>query len=222
MHPTQDVSFIVNYNETDRIMALASILQASSQVEQVAQKGTSNATIMETAIKSIFITDPKNVEEVYGSVHNLHTGLRMLRSLLERDPGVVRSDAVRYMLTLIHIERKVRRDQKMMTNIGAGIKRARIQLNHFDILHENLMANLAGIYLDTVSTMKTRIQVTGDLRNLQNPICTNKIRTALLAGLRSAILWRQVGGRRWHLVFSRASMLAEIDRLLKSGYYPQA
>ena len=34
----QDFSFTVNYNETDRVMALAGILQASSQVEQVAKR----------------------------------------------------------------------------------------------------------------------------------------------------------------------------------------
>ena len=202
-------------------MALAGILQASSQVEQVAKKGTATTATIETAIKSIFVTDPKSVEEVYGDVHNLHTGLRMLRSLLERDPEIVRSDAMRYTLTMIHIESKVRNNQTMMANIGAGINRARIQLNHFDLMHENILANLAGVYLDTVSTMKTRIQVTGDLRHLQNPTCTNKIRTALLAALRSTILWRQVGGRRWHLVFSRASMLAETDRLLKGSIFPQ-
>ncbi len=207
----------MTYNETDRVIALAAILQACSQVEQVAKKGTVTPATMETAIKSIFVTDPDNAEEIYGGAGNLTDGLRMLRALLERDPDVVRSDAVRYALTLIHIERKVRTNNTMLGTISEGISRARHQLNHFDYLHENLIANLAGVYLDTVSTMKTRIQVTGDLRYLQSATNANKIRASLLAGLRSAILWRQVGGRRWNLVFSRSAMLSATNRLLRGG-----
>ncbi|CAM3528993.1 high frequency lysogenization protein HflD [Parendozoicomonas haliclonae] len=198
-------------------MALAGLFQACSLVEQVAKNGTTSEETLETAIKSIFVTDPQNVAEVYGDVYSLHNGLRLVRGLLERDPEVVRSDAVRYALTLIHLEKKVRNNRAMMSAIGEGINRARGQLNHFGHTHENLIANLAGVYLDTVSTLKTRVQVTGDLRNLQNAACANKIRACLMAGLRSAILWRQVGGRRWNLVFSRKAMLNECNSLLKGN-----
>ncbi|WP_281646323.1 high frequency lysogenization protein HflD [Parendozoicomonas sp. Alg238-R29] len=205
----------MTHNESDRVLALAGLFQACSLVEKLAKTGQAPTDTMETAIKSIFVTDPRNVQEVYGDVFSVHNGLRLVRGLLERDPEVVRSDTIRYALTLIHLERKVRSSNSMMSSIADGINRARGQLNHFDHLHENLMASLAGVYLDNVSTFKTRVQVTGDLRNLQNAASANKIRACLLAGLRSAILWRQVGGRRWHLVFSRKSMLGEASNLLK-------
>ena len=154
--------------------------------------------------------------EVYGGdPWHVQTGLRTLRGLLERDAEVVRSDTIRYALTLIHIERKLRSNQEVMQKIAAGIDKSGRQLEHFDALHENVLASLAGVYLDTISTFKTRVQVTGDVRNLQNAGSANKIRAALLAGVRSAILWRQVGGRRWHLVFARKSMLHEASKLLK-------
>ncbi len=207
----------MTHKETDRVMALAGLFQACSLVEQVAHKGTIPEETLSTAIKSIFVTDPQSVTDVYGDVYSLHTGLRQLRGLLERDEEIVRSDTVRYALTLIHLEKSVRKNRPMMEAIGSGINRARHQLNHFDHTHENLIANLAGIYLDTVSTMKTRVQVTGDMRYLQNANCANKVRACLLAGLRSAILWRQVGGRRWDLVFTRKAMIDETSRLLKSG-----
>ncbi|MTI13317.1 high frequency lysogenization protein HflD [Sansalvadorimonas verongulae] len=205
----------MTHNESDCVLALAGLFQACSLVEKVAKTGQAPADTMETAIKSIFNTNPKDVPDVYGDVQSVHTGLRLVRGLLERDPEVVRSDTIRYALTLIHLERKVRGNGGMMNTIGDGINRARGQLNHFDHLHENLMASLAGVYLDSVSTFKTRVQVTGNLNNLQNPASANKIRASLLAGLRSAILWRQIGGRRWHLVFSRKSMLREASNLLK-------
>ncbi|MFH7445201.1 DUF489 family protein, partial [Pseudomonas syringae pv. tagetis] len=55
-----------------------------------------------------------------------------------------------------------------------------------------------------------RIQVQGDMRNLQQPNNASKIRAILLAGIRSARLCRQVGGHRWQLVFSRPKLLKEL------------
>ncbi|HLR87578.1 MAG TPA: DUF489 family protein, partial [Wenzhouxiangella sp.] len=40
------------------------------------------------------------------------------------------------------------------------------------------------------------------------------VRAILLAGLRSAILWHQVGGRQWQLIFRRGKMLQEARSLL--------
>jgi high frequency lysogenization protein len=44
--------------------------------------------------------------------------------------------------------------------------------------------------------------------------CSNQqrleIRALLLAGIRSARLWRQLGGHRWQLVISRRKLLNEL------------
>jgi high frequency lysogenization protein len=42
----------------------------------------------------------------------------------------------------------------------------------------------------------------------------NRIRACLLAGVRAARLWRQVGGSRWQLIFSRGRYLNAIDQAL--------
>ncbi|HKM37225.1 MAG TPA: DUF489 family protein, partial [Thiopseudomonas sp.] len=38
-----------------------------------------------------------------------------------------------------------------------------------------------------------------------------KVRALLFAGIRSARLWRQLGGRRWHLLTKRGAMLHELN-----------
>jgi high frequency lysogenization protein len=45
-----------------------------------------------------------------------------------------------------------------------------------------------------------------------------KIRALLLAGIRAALLWRQAGGDRWKLIFSRSAMQKEAQQLLKANY----
>ena len=39
----------------------------------------------------------------------------------------------------------------------------------------------------------------------------SEIRALLLAALRSAVLWRQMGGSLWDFVFQRRAMAAAID-----------
>ncbi len=48
------------------------------------------------------------------------------------------------------------------------------------------------------------------MRHLQQTDNAAKIRALLLAGIRSARLWRQLGGHRWQLIFSRRKLLATL------------
>ena len=45
--------------------------------------------------------------------------------------------------------------------------------------------------------------MTGDPNVLQREENAARVRALLLAGIRSAVLWRQTGGRRWQLIFRR-------------------
>ncbi|MDH5230485.1 MAG: DUF489 family protein, partial [Gammaproteobacteria bacterium] len=81
--------------------------------------------------------------------------------------------------------------------------------------HENVVANLAGIYTDTISTIPPRIVVSGEQGYLNNTENANKVRALLLALMRSAILWKQKGGRRWHVLLKRGKIMAAAKNLLK-------
>jgi len=83
------------------------------------------------------------------------------------------------------------------------------------LLHENVLANLGEVYQNTISTLQPRIMVNGEQEYLSRPEIANKIRACLLAGVRSAILWRQCGGTRWKFLFYRKKIQAELQVLLK-------
>jgi high frequency lysogenization protein len=63
------------------------------------------------------------------------------------------------------------------------------------------------VYADTISTFRLRIQVSGNPSVLQREENAAKVRALLLAGIRSAVLWRQTGGRRWQLIFARKKVI---------------
>ena len=97
-------------------------------------------------------------------------------------------------------------------HVGDGITNAKRQADHFSVTHENVIANIAGLYTDTVSTIKGRIQVTGNAFYLEQPAIAQRVRCLLFAGIRSAFLWHQLGGKRSHILWHRNNLLAVLPK----------
>ena len=101
-----------------------------------------------------------------------------------------------------------------MSQLGDRIQMLERQLEHFDLHSEQMISNLASVYLDVISPVGPRIQVTGTPSVLQQTSNQHKVRALLLSGIRSAVLWRQVGGKRRHLIFGRKKMVEQAQILL--------
>lgn len=203
----------MQHTTKEQAAALAGLFQAASLVDKLAKTGQVTEEELRPSINSIFVTSPQTVEEVYGSYLDLTTGRKVLKAVLNRDNDIIQSDVIRYALSLIHLEKKLGKNRAMLNTLSQRLARAGDQVEHFGLLHDNVMSSLGSTYLDTISTFRTRIQVTGDSRYLQSSINANKIRAILLAGIRSAMLWRQCGGSRWQLFMGRKKLLDGLNRL---------
>src|SRR5690606_20839386 len=111
-------------------------------------------------------------------------------------------------------ERKLSARRDAMSQLGDRIQTIERQVNHFDLLDDQMISNLASIYLDVISPIGPRIQVTGTPTILQQTSTQHKVRALLLSGIRCAVLWRQVGGKRRHLIFGRKKMIEQAQILL--------
>lgn len=202
-------------NIHDKTLALAGIFQATTLVKQVATTGTVDMHDMEICLQSLLDLEPQTVESIYGGVANLRSGLQQLITQMGGEKGKMDMDITRYSISLIHLERKLAKQPALLDEVSNGIQRANQQLGHFPISHENILANLADIYANTISTLSPKIMVTGESQYLGNPDQANKIRALLLCGMRSAILWRQLGGSRWSILFGRNKFAIEAERILE-------
>ncbi len=202
---------------TDRTLALAGVFQAATQVAQVARTGGVDPGPFETMIRSLCITDPHTTLEVYGSLDHLRPGLEMLVSQLGGDANTAPKrniEVSRYAIALLHLETKLGKRRDLLNTISEGLAEAERQREHFELTHSNIIARLADTYGNSVSTLTPRIMVNGAHGHLNNPYVAEKVRALLLAGMRSAVLWRQSGGSRWQLLFKRSALIAEARRLL--------
>lgn len=197
----------------EQVIALAGLFQACCLVEQLARKGNATSDEFNTCIRSIFEQDPSNTASVYDGVGNLRLGIEALHEQLILQRNSKASDALRYAVGVTHLQGRLMRDSKMLDKLGQGIDRARNQAEHFSKTHTNVIANLADLYQNTISTFRYRIQVNGYANHLQQTDIASRIRSLLLAGVRSAVLWKQLGGSRWHLVIYRKELSNIIKKI---------
>ncbi|PCK03467.1 MAG: lysogenization regulator HflD [Alteromonadaceae bacterium] len=203
-------------------IALAGAIQAISLVEEVAKTSHIRQGEFATAIGSLFETTPTSTEAVFGGLHNINSGLQLLKELLNNHKAASNADAVRYLLGILYLQRRLDSNKDLLSIISSRLKKVEDQTQHFDITHDTIVANIADLYSDTISKFRYRIQVTGDPTYLQQQRVANQIRSMLLAAIRAAMLWRQVGGSRWQLLLQRNKILEECELLLESNANTQA
>ena len=186
----------------DRVLALAGLLQAIRAVQRVANEGTIEDADIATSLASVFRIDADSPEAIYGNAALLEPGLRCLIAQLDggtgRDPA-----ASRMAVTVLHVERKLSRERALLGRIRDGVQDTQRQREHFGITHPTVIARLAELYASTVSTLSPRVLVQGNPAQLSQTEVVARIRSLLLAAIRSAVLWRQLGGSYWDLLLRR-------------------
>lgn len=202
----------LNYSQR-QTLALAGVFQAAQLVHDLATRGLVDQHTFASSIGSILITDPETTADIYGGdFFNLRTGATTLRKVLLKDSSVA-PQVLHYAMGILVLNTKLAKNQPMLTAIGQRLDTVKSQAMHFNPTHENVLAALAGLYQDTLSTLSYRIQVKGNPTILQQTGNADKVRSLLLAGIRSAMLWSQSGGKRWKLLFSRKKILQDLDAL---------
>lgn len=198
----------------NQALALAGILQATHLVDTVAHTGQIDPAAFNSIILSLFAFDAETPEAVYGGRVNLRLGLSVLRDILTSERRAEHQAALRYAVGVLHLQKRLQSRPDLQEIVHNRLRHAEKKLEHFTRDVSDIAASLAGIYQDTISTFKYRVQVTGSLQQLQNPATADKVRALLLAAIRSAHLYRQLGGSRWQLLLNRGKLLSAVDSLI--------
>lgn len=197
---------------TNQTIALAGIAQATALVNQLATTGTADPVALKASIGSLLKIDSASVTDVFGGLSGLKLGLEHFHEQISG--AVTHSESARYAASLVFLERQLSEQPKMLKTIQIGVQKAQAQAEYFDVMHENVLANLGDLYFQTISTLQPRIMVNGDELYLSRSDTVNKIRALLLAGIRATLLWRQCGGARWKFLFYRKKLQTEAEFLL--------
>ena len=195
-----------------RVFALAGMLQALKLVRQIADTGHADAEAERSTLDTVFRIDAASAEAVYGSTQSLRGGLLILRDYLTDRSG---DDALPKLgMAVLQIERRFVADASLAQQVLDGIRTLEGIAERQGSLHPDVISKLGQLYADTISHLRPKVIVQGNPHYLQQPEVVAEIRALLLAALRSAVLWRQMGGTLWDFVFRRRVMMAAIEAAL--------
>lgn len=197
----------------ERVLALAGLVQGLKQVRRIADTGQADSSVLATSLDSVFRIDAESPEAVYGTVADLRPGLVLLRDYFGNQN---KDEALpRLALAVLQIERRFVRDGAMVQQVQDGIAAAAPLAERLGSSHPDVLAALGKLYADTVSNLRPKVMVQGNPHYLGQADIVSEIRALLLAALRSAVLWRQMGGSLFDFLLGRRQMLAAIEGELR-------
>ncbi len=185
-------------------MSLAGVCLAAKLANDLANFGGADKTDFRLLLETIVPKEHDSMMSIYGyNPEKLRNGLQELCQQL----SCTDKEVGRYFLRLIVLEGKLRKDNDAKKSIADRLAYLPAQLSHYDITSEQICASLANIYSDFISPLGGKIQIVGSVDYLSTPYIQDRIRACLLAGIRSAVLWRQMGGSKWQFLFARRKIL---------------
>ncbi len=189
-----------------RTIALAGVAQAARIVDQTSRTGAYPLPFLEASIHSLFSFDAPDVESVFGNLQGVKLGLDSLAAGFNSGGEVNSAAMMQYAFAILHLERKFADRLDMQKVIENRLSHSQYKAAHFSSNVGDICHSVAAVYQDTLSTLSFRIKINGNAQHLQNSQNANVIRALLLAGVRSAHLWRQLGGQRWKLALQRGQI----------------
>lgn len=188
-----------------QVVALAGVFQSAALVRSTATTGSQDASSLEASIASILRIDVNDAAEAFGGVVGVRMGLEALIQQLERNPGELAVSQI--AVSVLRVERKLSGRPGMLQTLREGIEAIQRQVDHLGVVHTSVLARLSELYASTLSNLRPRVVVQGNPLYLQQSAQVERIRSTLLAGVRAAVLWRQLGGSQWHLLFKRKQVV---------------
>ncbi|MCC5855033.1 MAG: high frequency lysogenization protein HflD [Idiomarina sp.] len=201
----------------ERVLAFSGTCLAAVCVQQLARRGEviAPATIS-PLLESTLRLNAESTADIYGDLEAMKPGLQILIGQLE---GTADKDVeqTQYVVRMLQLERLLMKRPAALDKLRAGLEQIVRQRDEFNFDPYRIRQNLGELYSDVISPLGPRIQVHGKPDLLQQPVIQHQVRAVLLAGIRSAVLWRQLGGKRRQIIFNRSKMVNAAKQLMQTS-----
>ncbi len=184
----------------ERTIALAGIIQACKQVQNLARDGRADDAGFDACLQSVLVLDAMNTPSVYGGLQGVSGGLRLIEEGIITSPVALNVEVLRYVASVLALQSQLFRDDQKFSSFANAVER----LSSFS--QDDLIEACSDVYQTHISVLQPQIIVQGESEYLQNATIPPKIRSLLLAALRSAVLWQQKEGGKLKLLWQRTRM----------------
>lgn len=202
-------------HEEQTVLALAGVMQAAVMIREYGFTAQYNAEALRTELQSICQLQPEDFTAVYDSIDGLSLGLSHLPLLTQKGNTQEKRYVGRYLMAMIQLAKLLLKDKKLQNQLQHKLHYFLMPLTVDQLIEtENLLA-LGQIYVDIFGGLQFKIQIMGKREILGETSHMMVVRAMLLAGVRAAVLWWQLGGTPWQLLLQRYKIVRTARSLQK-------
>lgn len=199
-----------------RTLAVAAMFQCADLIGELARHGRCDEEAYSSVIKSVFSNRANDVEEIYTNVDNLRYGAKVCVDIAKQQKANYQNLMI-YVMGMIQLEKQMRSREDFMAKIDDGLALSSRQVELYGYEHDSVSGSLSNLYQATFSTLSHRVQIVGDANWLTQDRVASRIRALLFAGIRAAMLWRNLNGRRYQLLFQRGKINRQLEAWLDAA-----
>ena len=196
--------------EKNQIIALSGIFQSCYLVSNLSRYGLITEQNLKNNIQILFNQNTENILDIYGSIESLHHGIDSIKNLIASKHREKFLETLRYAIGVMYLAKKLQKNKRMLMMIKKRLEVTAKQIENFSITHPNVIASISQIYQDSFGTFFFRININGDFEYLKQDQIVYRIRCLLFSGVRSAMLFHQMGGKRYQLILNKKHILEQI------------
>lgn len=197
-------------SQRNQTIALAAVCQAALLVCDASKGKSINKEIATQLFQGVMVTTPDSIFDVYQNIQDLRGGCESMLKQMSGRTDRRDMELTRYVAGMMALSKKLMNSSDAQHHLTETIEQISRRLDHFDISSDSVMTNFADGYSKAISPLGQKIQVMGDPNVLTQDVVQNRIRAILLAGVRAAVLWRQMGGKRRQFIFNRKQILQDV------------
>ncbi|MDC1287086.1 high frequency lysogenization protein HflD [Gammaproteobacteria bacterium] len=198
----------------NQTLALAGMFQAATLVDELALHGNCNSVEFDCSFDSLFTIEADTPREALGDIACLARGFTALGDYLGGENRAPGRNIAYYLLSMLKLSNQILRDEDLSGLLLKGLSGIDTDRDSFNLSRHSVIHKIDGLYQNCISGLSPRIIVRGEQSYLRNDDNAAKIRVLLLAGIRAAVLWQQLGGNRWSLFWSRKKYVTTARKFL--------
>ena len=175
-----------------QLYSLAALYQSCNAISRIAWEGQYDEKEFLPLIKSILDVDSDDPLTIYQQPISLKSGFEFLKKQVVDDIFTRSSETRRYISSIKDLVKRINTSNIIDEQFRKRIDR--INENEYEKNTDNIVLEIGQLYKDTFSQLEPRIVISGDNQYLKQDLNAARIRTALMAAIRSVYLWKSCNG----------------------------
>ncbi len=197
-----------------QLYSLAALYQSCNAISRIAWEGKYEEKEFLPLIKSILDVDSDDPLAIYQKPTSLKSGFEFLKKQVVDDIFTRSSETRRYISSIKDLVKRINTSSIIDEQFKKRIDR--LNETEYEKNTDDTVLEIGQLYRDTFSKLEPRIVISGDNQYLKEDLNAARIRTALMAAIRSVYLWKSCNGSNFKFFLFRKRYIKRIREIIET------